>query len=447
MGQSFEFLGDAEPVAQVDTYVVGGTVEAGDLFSLYANKKPATAAATTTNVNTTCSDIATAWNASTIAEHAEITAAAVGSGGALTLTGDTAGVPFELEPETTESNGGAADAQTFAISAQVTAEGPNVWCAENFNGLSTGRRSALPGAAANDKLYISDSDVDLLYNLDQSTVGNVLDLLCILASYTGKIGLPRKNVAGEYNEYRPRYLQIGATVYQIGYGDGAGSGRIMIDAGATATPTVRVYGSGTAADAGYHPIRFLGSNIGEFHVTGGKVDVAKDEGETTTISTAHVSGNGELRLGAGVTIGSLHIGGNAKVHLNWQASNITTIYLLDNATLYLEGGQSNAGTNRTLTNLYVRGGTAYLNCHGGVITSTFIGAKGVVDTSQGIHKMSASSTQVMTMTNATIDGGGKFIDPSKRISFSNGLIVNGDLDKVTLRLGPTFKIVATGYQS
>jgi hypothetical protein len=96
------FIGGAVAVAQVDTLTPGGTIEAGDLFTItLANERAETytlsVAATGTTVAATCADIIAAFNACNDPRFTRITAAGVGTVGsytAVTLTADTAGEPF-----------------------------------------------------------------------------------------------------------------------------------------------------------------------------------------------------------------------------------------------------------------------------------------------------------------------------------------------------------------
>ncbi|MEQ9069333.1 MAG: LamG-like jellyroll fold domain-containing protein, partial [Gimesia chilikensis] len=81
--------------------------------------------------------------------------------------------------------------------------------------------------ASSDTVYIADSDIDILYGLDQSEV--MLAELHVEQTFTGDIGLPRINTDGgtgnSYYEYRETYLKIGATELFIGEKEGDGSER------------------------------------------------------------------------------------------------------------------------------------------------------------------------------------------------------------------------------
>ncbi len=119
--------GDSPAIAQVDTLAIGGTIEVGDKFTVTINGKSMTYIATSTTAATCATGFVTQWNAlssTAYPEFAEITAAE-GVTGSLTLTADTAGKPFTISVATTESNGDAADAQTFTRTATTANSGPN----------------------------------------------------------------------------------------------------------------------------------------------------------------------------------------------------------------------------------------------------------------------------------------------------------------------------------
>jgi hypothetical protein len=221
-------------VAQVTRCTVGGTIEAGDVFKLTVGSKSLAISAPSTSAADVAAAIVAAWSllpASTYPEFAGITAIDAG-GGLFDLVAKTAGVPFVVALSTTESGGGAADAQTFTQTTPTPASGGAFW--STGANWSTG---AVP--TTGDDVVLQNSANPVLYGLDQSAV--TLNSLSIDQSFTGTIGLPRANSAG-YVEYREQYLKIGATTVTIGRGPGAGSGRIKLDTLAAQT-TLRVLNS------------------------------------------------------------------------------------------------------------------------------------------------------------------------------------------------------------
>jgi hypothetical protein len=126
-----------DPVAQVDTLTVGGTIEVGDIFTITNNTDPsdpvsitATAGEATDNadaINKIVDELVGLWS-SEPAFTGIITAAADGPN--ITLTAVTAGEPFSVFVTTTEGDGSTAVGQIFesvttteASSAAITGSG------------------------------------------------------------------------------------------------------------------------------------------------------------------------------------------------------------------------------------------------------------------------------------------------------------------------------------
>lgn len=358
------FVGNAVAVAQVDTLTVGGTVEADDLFLSTINGKALSVTAGSTVVATVATTFAAAWNAldSTIwPEFAEVTAAAT-AGGALTLTGDTAGYPFTETPSTTEAGGGAADLQTFTKTATTACSGPNFYStAANWD------TAAAP--AGGDTVYIDNSDVDILYGL--SNAGATLAAIYIAKSYTGDIGLPKFNSnAVEYPEYRTDYLAIDATIVDVGGGPGLGSRRIKINNGSVQT-AVTVHGTGFPAETSLEAFLWKGTHASNtLTVADGSVGVAVFGGEVATILTLKVDG-GNVRLGAGVTLGTATVNGGT-VEINCAVATLLTVY----------GGTVTINGTGAVASLKIYGGRVIYNSTGTLGGAPEVYNPGVLDFSQ-----------------------------------------------------------------
>ena len=113
------WLGDAPAVAQVQTYLFGGTWEADDKVKVdflmpdgsVANTYTFVAGSTT--ITTILDDLVTAWlalSATAFPEFAEITPSR--SSNSLVLTAASAGIPFACKLTPLETGGGGADSQT-----------------------------------------------------------------------------------------------------------------------------------------------------------------------------------------------------------------------------------------------------------------------------------------------------------------------------------------------
>lgn len=282
---SVRWSGNAQTVTQVDTVTIALTWAAADTATITINGKTVTFVAADNVTANIAIGLAAAFNASTEPEFAEITALAVGS--TVTLTSDTAGVPFTAaSSESTVGTGTATLAHTTAAS------GPN-WAnvAANWEGGS------LPSAA--DDIFFDNSAIDVLYGLDLSAIGTFTSVT-VAASYTGKIGLPKQN-ANVYPEYRATYLVAKATTKNIGTGPGSGSGRIKIDS-SSVTTTLNVISTGSAAETGIPAFLWKGSNASNTaNVEAGDVGAAIFGGETATLATINING-GSLICGVGVTL-------------------------------------------------------------------------------------------------------------------------------------------------
>lgn len=388
--------------AQVTAYVFGGTWEATDVINLTVGGKVLSVVAGSTTITTIIDSIVTAWNAldsSLYPEFAEITASR--SSSSLVLTADTEGVPFACTVATTETGGGAADAQTIDGAASSTGtdstacQGPNFW-----NVAANWSDNAVP--ANGDTVWVQDSDVSILYGLAQS--GVTLAALHVTAGFTGSIGLPdvSRGDAGDYIEYRARYLAIGATLLNVGAGEGQGSNRILIDAGSVAT-TVTVLGTGSGED-GLPALLWKGTDSGNvMNVNAGSVGVAWYGGETATVATLRVGfrdsqdGDSRVVLGGGVTITTLNQSGG-EVELN---GNITTVSKTG-GTLTVWAG--------TVTTLTDQDGTTRLRGTGTVTTLT-VGTAAVADFS--------GDMRAITVTNCTLAAGASLLDPFGRVTFTN----------------------------
>ncbi|OHB81788.1 MAG: hypothetical protein A2W31_06585 [Planctomycetes bacterium RBG_16_64_10] len=393
--------GGAAPVAQVDSVLVGGTIEAGDLFTITIGDKTLSVAAPDTSAANTATAIAAAWNALDSGdwpEFAEITAA--GDATFLMLTADEPGVPFTVAVATTEANGAAADAQTFVRSADTACSGPNHWdTAANWSG------GALP-ANTND-VVIENSDVDILYGLDQSAL--TFASLAVKQSYSGKIGLPRRN-AGGYFEYRDQSLKCGATLVNIGDGDGQGSGRIKINTG-TVAATITVFNAGTPTEYndGIPAVLLQGSHAANALVVikgdVGSAFFAAETAQYASIKTAYKdspAGDVKLRCGSGVTHGTITQAGGV-VEIN---SNATTVSQTEEtATLWLKG----AAAVTTLT-------------AEGLVKSHSTGTIGTA-TIRGVFDKRGTMT-AQTITNLTVTAGAEYHDPASLMTLTNGMILS-----------------------
>lgn len=344
------WLGVADAVAQVSTV----QITAFDASTTYKLTVGGVEISVTgdTDADTTASNLSTAWNDSTHPYCTGVTATV--STDTVTLTADTAGVPFVV---TSSVSGGTG---TIGSVTQSTASaGPNDWStADNWSDGS------IP--ANTDTVIFKDNAVNVCWGLDQSSV--TIDDLFIEKTYTGRIGLDLAEFAtsadGETTnsakpEYREDYLLIDYDVLEIGKhvggGSPTGSARIKIDNQNSGASTTTIFDTASAAsESALAAVRLLAASAtADFYIRDGSVGIGIDEpNETATVGDVYVEGTGaECYIGDGVTITSYtQVAGTGLLQA---AATVTTVKLI-NGTLRIEG-------SFTITTLTQEGGTLYDN--------------------------------------------------------------------------------------
>ncbi|MEQ8852850.1 LamG-like jellyroll fold domain-containing protein [Gimesia sp.] len=239
--------------------------------------------------------------------------------------------------------------------------GPNNWdVAANWN------TNTVP--VNGDTPYIADSDIDILYGLDQSAV--TLAALHIEQTFTGTIGLPRINTDGgtesSYYEYRETYLKIGATELFIGEKEGDGSERIKINLGSVQS-TVLITDSGESPDGNTPPILLLGTHASNvINVNRGSLGVAYYPTEVSTVATLRqaffddATDDTTVYLGAGVTVTNItKTGGvldiNSGTTSFQQTAGTTTIHDGAHTVLNILAGLVNYNSTGTLAAVNLSG--------------------------------------------------------------------------------------------
>lgn len=396
------WIGGAEAVAQVTEWVFGGTWEATDVINVTIGTRTVSVVAGSTTLTTVVDNVVTALNGSELPEIAEITWDRNGNN--LRGTADTEGVPFTATVSTTETGGGAADAQTIDGSTSSTGTdstactGPNhASNAQNWSGATLPTNS--------DTIIFASSNVDCLYDLDALTALTGTTILRYM-SFTGALGLPPYNDSGGYFEYRPRYFEVEGGSARLGLGDGAGSSRFMLDFGAAAA-TVLVYDTGTPSE-GEEVADFIkgthASNV--VTVNKGRVGVAIYPGEASALATLNVgfrdnpAGDAFVVCGAGVTqLTTINqSGGYCRTE-----TNSTTLTMTD-------GEHVRQGT-ATLTTLNLDGGACRYNSSG-TLTTANVGSGGNLDFRQ--------DSRAKTVTNTNLNDGFEYHDPIGNVTNTNG---------------------------
>jgi len=387
------WIGGAAAVAQVQTETVADTwanAQPDTLTATINNKDVVFTVGATETVSAVVAGMVAAWNASTVPEHAEITA--VDADPDIVFTADIAGIPFILT--LVADTAGDGDVSSVATTA---ATGPNH--ADSAANWSLG---AVP--VNTNEVIIEDSSVPILYGFDQS--GVALASCDIKQSYTGTIGLPTQNANG-YAEYREQYLKIDPGVLTIGEGGGTGSGRIKIDHGAE-PQVITVLGSGARAEPGIPSILLKGSDgANTLAINRGDVGVAIFGGESAEYASLAIGyttsqpTDARVITGGSVTLpvvdksgGTLDLGAASLTTVTQSAgemtlrstSDIVNTLKLDGGICYDMGGVNTVGTltiaeaaeynhdkshaARTITNITMVKGAIFTDTFG-VTTQTY----------------------------------------------------------------------------
>ncbi len=414
-------------VARADQWslTLSGTWTAGDTITLSVPDASTGVSITLTlgsTVTTTqiAAELATAWNDATAAlgtgysvterganipQMAEYTA--VASGSTVVFTADVKGVPGTIAASRVTASSGAV-----SMSNTVAATGPNF--ANNALNWSGG---TLP--ADTDVAWVENTDVPILYGLDQSAIE--LAALYIPMSFTGTIGLPDQNPNG-YPEYRQTYWQIGPAVLEVGDGAGTGSGRIRIDSTADVC-ALTVLNTGSPLDPDLPALLWKGTNASNtLAQVGGSVGVAVFGGETATLATVATTG-GSLVTGSGVTLSGALVAAGGSWDINSLVDGSLTV---NGATVTIDG--TGAVDQLTMT-----GGSVTYNTSGTLGGSTVLSGPSTLDFG-GNQRATTVSNPIDIQGNEAV-----LLDPFKRL----GAVVvdlNGGATIAQLNLGNNFRI-------
>lgn len=410
--------GVAAATYDIWTATVGGTIEVGDLFNVTINQKTLAVSATSTSIATTCGDIATAFNAidSTLyPEFAEYTAAATST--TIVFTADTAGIDGTISVTTTESNGGAADAQTFTIAHTQTATGPY-----HGNNAKNWLGGSLP--TGTDVAWLQDTDVPMLFGIDfiGDTIGANAGLR-ILQSYEGQVGLPRYN-AGGYYEYRNQYLKWTLDSIEIGGGAyGNGSSRLRIYAGASLSGNCLIYNTGTPEAGELSAVNLYADTIANLQVFGGIAGVGQYL-ETASVTLTALQG-GSTYFGRNVTFGGAQqMSGSANAVIDGTHSQTMTMY-----------GNGTLATYRAI-------GT--INTYGGLLDVRGTGGTKIVIGNNGSVSLANATASVSLGSGLELLQGAQFYDPRSLLATSTTVKWTGcDPTSTTCNFGPARTLTVT----
>jgi len=383
--------GDAQAVPQ-ESRATPANVEVGDIFTLTCNQKEIAFTATAATVANVTAGLTAAWNASAEPEHAELTVTDATT--YVKILGPSDGRPFTVTSSAT--NGGAANTQTLTMSTvSGTGTGPNYW--DNADNWSPN------GVPVNsDDVILENSRVSILYGLAQSAV--TLATLRQYQSFEGSVGLPVFNDLG-YFEYRATELAIGATLMELGLGDGNGSGRIKVNNGSVQT-TMNLRGSGSGLETGVPAVLWRGTHANNaINATKGQLGIAILQGQSATCENLRIAyqtnvlGDVDVRCGVGVTLTNVEQSGGYLL----TNSNITVHNLYDGELVHQNG---------TMGTLQIeRGACRYRSA--GTLTTCRVGSDAELDLRQ--------DPRAVTITNLELHAGSTLRDPAGRATYTNGI--------------------------
>jgi hypothetical protein len=367
------WLGRAGEVAEVDTITMSGSWSAAETVTVSINGKDLVCVIGTSVAN---ADVATlvkeAWEGDTtltdttasytpagggpaFTEFSQLTATV--SGAAVTLTADTAGVPWGYSGSAPIANGitvtDNSGTGTATLASVTEATGPNF-----IDNADNWYADEVPGTSEATDVWVDNSDVSLLYGL--FATAHDLTSLNVAANFTAEIGLPKTN-GGGYPEFRPDYLIVNAAAVTIGYGDGSGSGRIKLDSEAVTTAVV-VESTGSSAEPGLGALLWKGTDASNtLRVQSGSVSVCIFNGETAAITNVMVAA-GTVEFGQGQATIETYTqqGGDVSTRSTFTAGTVS------GGTLTLNGAAAGSST------LIVDGGTL-IHKSTGVMTALTLG--------------------------------------------------------------------------
>lgn len=377
-----------------------------------------------------------AYNASAATVETALEGLTSIASGDVNVTG-SAGGPWTVEflqayagtdvlPMTGDGSGlTGADTQTVSVSTTTNPTGPN-WFSEAENWQTVGSSTA--AAPANgDTLVFADSEVSCTFGLDGlPTITPAL--VVVKASYTGNIGLATYNALGYY-EYRATALKTKSAAYQIGEGDGSGSGLLRFDCNSTQV-TANVYQTGSAP-ANAAACIFKGTAAGSvMNVYRGSVGIATENHEDTAVVEDLFVGfvdseesDATVYVGPGVTDMDdvIQTGG--------------TVIFESDSTLTLESYIKRGGT---LVFGGAGGMTLFRNLEGRADWNSS-GTAATVEVGSG-GELYALRPLGGTFTNCELQAGATLVAPGT-LTLTNGVnLDNCGIDEVTLDLGVDIKL-------
>lgn len=358
-------------ITQVDTITIADTWAAADTVTVTIGGKAVIltvgTTATVTAVATAVKEMVNGTAQSQAAYSVDgtfdvVDITATSAVGVVTVTANTAGVPFTMTAtETTTGDGTATREASVANQSPNDANDSGNWS----NGVPT------------DIVIIKDTSSSLKWNLGALTAVTITSYTQD-STFTGEIGLPpeRATASGTFAEPEEQYLLFaGITTAKIGEGSGTGSSRTKISIAAV-TSNFYVYSSAARSDGVPSILLKTGAGTNALYNYGGSVGVAALAGEAATIATITQSGSGsELVVGAGaLSLTTLNVSaGTVDCRIGYTTANISGGTVTVNgvgapATTSISAGTVTLNSTGTAGTVNLGGGTFV---HNGIILTNF----------------------------------------------------------------------------
>lgn len=382
------WLGHAAPVAQVVTLTVGSATSGHTFVTTIAGAPISYAAGSGETTSTVAAAIKALLAASTDPRFTEVTWTV--DAAVITGTAKTAGKPFTVS----ESGTG-----TYTLATATASSGPN-----HYGNGTNWSQGAEPQTGED---VLIDGGPDILWGLENQAASDFASLR-ILASFTGRVGLPYRDESGDYVQYRGRRLAV-ATAVPVTIGEGEGSGPTLVNIGITTAAAVAVLATGSRALPDVPAVNLSGCGSGTLDVATGDVGVcADDDTLTATVTTTRTNDGAALVVGKGATLTTLHHGGGAVL-------NRGTVTTLNQSS----GTFTSYGTATTVTVDPASDAETLFDWRSSVTitTATFRGQPGA----PAPQLECGNDPRARTITNGTFTGGAILHDPDKLTTWSNPL--------------------------
>tara|TARA_R100000808_G_scaffold1984_2_gene8420 strand:+ start:4546 stop:5865 length:1320 start_codon:yes stop_codon:yes gene_type:complete len=428
------WLGNANPIKQVDTITIANTWATSDTCTITINSKDLVitvgSLTTTDQVATTIqeaieltdesfTDAAASKNLtegkSEFPELMEVDATV--SGSVVTLTATRAGHPFTISVTATTAGSGTATKATA-----TAATGPH-----HFNNADNWSAATVP--VTNDTMVFDhNSNSNLLYGLNTG-VGTLT--VYVDKGFTGNIGLPsinRQNSSAIYSEYRDRHLATTYMTSYIGTGEGPMGGRVYLK---SMTMTAHIHDTASADGQGNPAVQLMGTSNCTIDMDNGFAAVGLHAQDASVINGLEMVG-GRLLVGAGCTSQSASAnircsGGEIVID---EAFSTTTPFdlTMDGGTVDMRGGDPDA--------VVVRSGvlrwSTLTDQSGGSIS---LSGNGVIDFSA--NRSGVGQLAIQTVDRYSVNS--RFVDP--RGVCTAVVIDNNQISDLSgIIIGPNYRI-------